>query len=238
MSLRVASTSLIPGALVVGDRGLGVLGSEVPSTGESGPGYLYNDLSLPADADKEVCGRVTTWPTGGTLYAYEDSSFTYDGTTDSFWYQLYVDGVATGSPVQVSLNIGVAAAALSITTGDAVFSGSVFVSPVTAFAITTGDAVAAFDAGAATAAATVINVTTDAAVFAGTVYGNLHGFTQDQLDFLVAYLEANMAFPTPADIAAAILAAAQVTPIHSNVQAVNDYTVKGSGTESDPWNPV
>jgi hypothetical protein len=41
-----------------------------------------------------------------------------------------------------------------------------------------------------------------------------------------------------ADIAAAILAAAQVTPIHSNVQAVNDYTVKGSGTESDPWNPV
>ena len=68
--------------------------------------------------------------------------------------------------------------------------------------------------------------------------GDLHGFTQDQLDFLVAYMEANMAFPTPADIAAAILAAAQVTPIHSNVQAVNDYTVKGSGTESDPWNPV
>jgi hypothetical protein len=40
------------------------------------------------------------------------------------------------------------------------------------------------------------------------------------------------------DIAAAILAAAQVTPIHSNVQAVNDYTVKGSGTESAPWNPA
>ena len=106
MSVRVDATSWISGAVLIGDAGLGVFGSEVPSTGESGPGYIYNDLSLPADANKEVCGRITTWPTNGVLYAYEDSSFTYTGTTDTFQYQLYVDGVAIGSPSTVYLNVG------------------------------------------------------------------------------------------------------------------------------------
>ena len=106
MSLRVDSSSLIAGALVCGVRGLGVPGASVPSGGDSGPGYLYNDLALPADAQKEVCGRITTWPAGGELLAEEDSSFTYDGVTDTFEYQLYVDGVATGSPVTVYLNVG------------------------------------------------------------------------------------------------------------------------------------
>lgn len=35
---------------------------------------------------------------------------------------------------------------------------------------------------------------------------SLHGFTQDQLDFLVTYMEANMAVPTTAQIAAAVVA--------------------------------
>lgn len=39
-------------------------------------------------------------------------------------------------------------------------------------------------------------------------------------------------------MAAAILAAAQATPIHSNVKEVNDLTVDGTGTELDPWGPV
>jgi hypothetical protein len=44
--------------------------------------------------------------------------------------------------------------------------------------------------------------------------------------------------PSAADIAAAILAAAQITPMHSNVKKVNDVTIKGTGTTVDPWNPV
>ena len=43
---------------------------------------------------------------------------------------------------------------------------------------------------------------------------------------------------TPEQIATAILTAAQTTPIHSNIQKVNDIEVKGIGTTSDPWNPV
>jgi hypothetical protein len=44
--------------------------------------------------------------------------------------------------------------------------------------------------------------------------------------------------PSAADIAAAILAAAQVTPIHSNVKQVNSVTIQGSGVAGDSMRPV
>jgi len=121
MSLRADTASLITGSLVVGDRGLGVLGSEVPSTGDSGAGYLYNDLSLPGDASKEVRGLITSQPSAGTLYAYEDSSFTFTGAPDgtySFTYQLYVDGAATGSPATVTLTVGSGSSSVTLTLAD------------------------------------------------------------------------------------------------------------------------
>lgn len=95
--------SLISGAHVFGNAGLGVLAETIPSEGDSGPSYLYNDLSLPADNGKEICGRITRWPTSGTLFAYEDGHFEHLGPTDSFDYQLAVDGVDTGPETPVSL---------------------------------------------------------------------------------------------------------------------------------------
>lgn len=95
--------SLISGAHVFGNAGLGVLAETIPSEGDSGPSYLYNDLSLPADNGKEICGRITRWPTSGTLFAYEDGHFEHLGPTDSFDYQLAVDGVDTGPETTVSL---------------------------------------------------------------------------------------------------------------------------------------
>lgn len=112
MSLRIDSTEWISGALLIGETGLGVLGSAISATGGSGASYLYNDLTLPADANKEICGRITTWPASGTLYAYENGNFTFtaaDGSY-SFLYQLYVDGVAVGTPATVSLVVGAAGA--------------------------------------------------------------------------------------------------------------------------------
>ena len=105
MSIRVDSSSLIAGAVVVGVPGLGVLAESVPSTGEHGAGYLYASLEFPADTGKEVRGLITTWPTLGTLTAFEDSSFEYDGPTDSFAFQVYVDGVATGTPQPVTVTV-------------------------------------------------------------------------------------------------------------------------------------
>ena len=44
--------------------------------------------------------------------------------------------------------------------------------------------------------------------------------------------------PTAADIAAAILAAAQTTPIWADVQKVRSQALTGDGSEADPWNPA
>ena len=117
MSMRVDS-SLIAGSLVVGGPGLGVLAENVPSTGPNGAGYLYNDLTLPADNGKEVRGEILTQPSSGTLFALEDSSFSFVGAPDGsyeFTYQLYVDGVLTGPAATVTLNVGDVAASVTST---------------------------------------------------------------------------------------------------------------------------
>lgn len=126
MSFRFDS-SLIPSAYHLGNRGLGVLAALVPASGESGPGYVYNDLTLPDDADKEVRGYVesTTLP-GGTLTTYEDTSFGVVGAPDGTYtitYGLYVDGVDLGT-ANATVNIGdVVACSLAIMADAAVFAG-------------------------------------------------------------------------------------------------------------------
>lgn len=99
----------VGGKRILGTPKTGVLGSLIPSTGDSGAGFLYNDLSLPADDSKEIRGEIIDWPSSGVLVAYEDSSFSFTGAPDdtySFTYQLYVDGVLTGSVVTVTLQVG------------------------------------------------------------------------------------------------------------------------------------
>lgn len=43
--------------------------------------------------------------------------------------------------------------------------------------------------------------------------------------------------PSAESIAAAILAAAQITPIYADMRKVKGQTVTGSGTSGDPWGP-
>ena len=108
MSLRIDTAELISGAYVIGETGLGVLGSAVPSTGLYGASYLYNDLSLPADNNKEILGLIVTPPSAGTFYAWEDGSFSLIGAPDgvyTFAYRLYVDGVDLGTATG-SITIG------------------------------------------------------------------------------------------------------------------------------------
>lgn len=42
---------------------------------------------------------------------------------------------------------------------------------------------------------------------------------------------------TPEEVAAAVLAAAQTTPVHADIRKVRGQTVVGSGSEADPWGP-
>lgn len=111
--IRVDSSPLIASRLIVGDSGHGVLAEEL-----STDGYLYNDVSLPADNGKEIRGEITRAPTNGTLFLHEDGDIDYTGTTDYFEYQLYVDGIATGSPARVDLNMGSTVVSATLATID------------------------------------------------------------------------------------------------------------------------
>jgi hypothetical protein len=110
MSLRIDTTEWISGALLIGETGGGVIAQNLAVTGDNGTGYLYDDVALPADNGKEICGRITTWPVGLTLYAYEDGSVIASAVDGIYTaqYQLYVDYVATGSPVNLTFTFGVA----------------------------------------------------------------------------------------------------------------------------------
>jgi hypothetical protein len=138
MSLRIDTAELISGAYVLGDTGLGVLGSAVPSAGEHGPSYLYNDLSLPADANKEIRGLIVTAPSAGTFFAFEDGSFSLVGAPDgtyTFTYRLFVDGADLGTAT-ATITIGGGAGAL--------LSGAAVLSGITANGGFTGDTSATF----------------------------------------------------------------------------------------------
>jgi hypothetical protein len=94
----------------------------VPSAGEHGPSYLYNDLSLPADANKEIRGLIVTAPSAGTFFAFEDGSFSLVGAPDgtyTFTYRLFVDGADLGT---ATATIVIGAAGAATISGEAVLS--------------------------------------------------------------------------------------------------------------------
>lgn len=110
--------SLIAGKAVYGRPTIGYLGSEIPSSGTSGPGFIYPDLNLPADAGKKYRGQIIAWPSAGVLEADEDTSFVFSGAPDgayTFTYRLWEDGVDRGTAV-VTLNIGTSGATANGTT--------------------------------------------------------------------------------------------------------------------------
>ena len=117
MSCRVSTAPLIAGACVVGNSGLGVLGSVIratTATGEFGAGYLYNDVVGGVDDAKEVRGLIVTPPASGSFFAYEDGSFSLTGVADGshlFVYRLFADGVDLGTAT-ATVNIGQASVAL------------------------------------------------------------------------------------------------------------------------------
>ena len=45
-------------------------------------------------------------------------------------------------------------------------------------------------------------------------------------------------YPTTDEIAAAVLAALQATPIPVDLQTVKGQSLKGDGSEANPWNPA
>ena len=103
------TAQILKGYTLYGNAGFGVVGSQIASTGDDGPGYAYTSLSLPTDASTQIDGRILVYPADGALSAGEDTGFEYTGVMDgtrSFWWQFYKAGLATVTPDQVMLIIG------------------------------------------------------------------------------------------------------------------------------------
>lgn len=126
MTCRVDTSSLFAGACVVSlYAGHGVLGSAVPSTGTHGPSPVYNDLSLPADANKEYRWRITVPPASGTFTPFENGSYSFAPTGDgtyTFTYLLTEDG-ADLAPVVGTITVGAADTTLPTLTGTISITG-------------------------------------------------------------------------------------------------------------------
>lgn len=104
--MRVTAAQILADCpMVVGFGGWGVLGSELPATGEHGPSVGYQWIDPIADASKEIWVRITTEPSAGTLLMLPDSSFDYEGPGGTAYAQLYVDGQPVGTPQPVTFAV-------------------------------------------------------------------------------------------------------------------------------------
>jgi len=106
-------------------------------------------------------------------------------------------------------------ASFSVTTDSPIGNLSASVSPVAQFAATSADA-----------------------IFVGSASGSAALFTQEQLDYLLAYMEANMAVPTAAEIAAEVVAQLNATTIPVDMQKTNGVEIIGDGSSANKFRSI
>ncbi|HQU77984.1 MAG TPA: hypothetical protein PLU47_00805 [Azonexus sp.] len=100
MTFLVAATSPIAGKFVVKKyAGWGILGADIPTTGDNGGSPVLNDSINPTS---EYHWRVETPPSAGVLTIYPDLTFEWDGTgvpdgSYPWVYRLFEDGVSVGT---------------------------------------------------------------------------------------------------------------------------------------------
>jgi hypothetical protein len=133
-----------------GGADIGILGSEVPTEGLDGPGYLVggNPAAL-------LRGPITRWPVG-TLYVYENSAFDYAGAADYALYQLYEDGPA--STTDIGYGPGIGRFELGVGLGGGVLSGGVQLGDAAAAGALASSGASAIDGGVTLASVTAAGV--------------------------------------------------------------------------------
>lgn len=118
------STELVPGGwLSSAYPGHGILGADVPTTGEHGPSALFNDLTdLPADLARELRLYIELVPPGLTTFVMgEDGSI--EATAPNGTYvgsgRLFADGADRGTASFTLIFGSVVSASLSEATATA-----------------------------------------------------------------------------------------------------------------------
>lgn len=185
------ASEVVTGWLSSGYAGHGILGADIPSTGDNGGSPVLNDSISPS---AEYRWTVETPPASGTLNVFEDCSFEYDNATAgtyNFVYRLYEDGVSQGTAT-VTLQIGAAETTITATTANAV--GSLVSGVGTFCAITATTANASGSLISQSAATSFINATTaqvvGVLVSRSLVESMINGTTADAVVSLVSSVSA------------------------------------------------
>ncbi len=98
MTVRVDNVPLIPGAVVIGATGRGILGSTIllaPVPGRE-PSVLASSVT-PGAEGSEFRAKIVSYPSGGDLFMWEDGSYTYSGPPGTLVFERYRDGALLGT---------------------------------------------------------------------------------------------------------------------------------------------
>lgn len=121
MSLRLSSSQ--SSHLVSLWGGLGIPGSEVPTTGDNGGSPLAND-GITASSEYRIA--TVTLPSDGALTVYPDTSFEFSGAADGEYewiYRVFEDSIDRGTATEF-LIVGSPSASFASTVAAPVFAGS------------------------------------------------------------------------------------------------------------------
>lgn len=122
MSLRLSSSQSAHFVSLWG--GLGIPGSEVPTTGDNGGSPLANDGISPSS---EYRIETVTPPSSGTLALFPDTSYEFSGAPDATYpwtYRVWEDSVDRGTAIEY-LVVGSPVVAFSASPAFPAFSGSI-----------------------------------------------------------------------------------------------------------------
>ena len=129
------------GRRILGVPQVGILAATIASqtaTGDNGPGLLYDESINPVNAGKQLRLVVTSPPSAGVFFAYENGSFDFSGAPDgsySIGYDVLADDVLFGSDAATF-----AVGAVSATAAGVTLTGTSSISAGTATGGATGDA--------------------------------------------------------------------------------------------------
>lgn len=115
--------------------GLGILGADIPTTGDNGGSPVLNDG---ISAGKEYRWALVTPPASGTITLYEDLTFEFSGAANgihSATYRLWEDGVDQGTAT-ITLQVGPSYTTISVTLDNLVGSLASVPVPRTAISAT------------------------------------------------------------------------------------------------------
>lgn len=91
------------GRRILGVPDVGILAATIASqtaSGTNGPGLLYDESIDSANSGKQLRIDITTLPTDGDLFVYENGAFDFDGASNGTYtigYDWYADNVLGGS---------------------------------------------------------------------------------------------------------------------------------------------